>query len=983
MAAKREGKRLWLSLLALGFDPKADGMGVTLGPKMFVIPNNGAFCVISLFLFRKLDKSRAEKLFAPYPVGINMDLAFRKKCCIWLKDIESKGQHSFPHIRPSSFISPGGPKFIHLLYLFARHVVIEDMKINSIGPDIPFAEAVKLRPKDVYMANARCKVAYNKLLQILRLQDFIIQEYRKKSRILIREIKLIKFEYTVLKIRSCRMKQRDQNKNNKTERIQKVRSMWTLIMEMLTSLEKEKEVVDSVLAELESYVHRCILDGTDVAFSVPQPLVRRLENDIHEICSGNIYEGEKLNFLTVIQLLNEALRTLRDERCQPELKQMQVIEKKVMVCNKLLQRLVANRLKIEQQHRVSSASISRKQEDWEVKWKSFLGLCPFNLILHQYPVNRVQFTWFWGRENVKEPHWSKALPPLSFNLEERDEDIVPCQHVASVSDVCDTIHEVCYGKSNEALETVIDKSTLPPRGISLVPLELSKSSENRDVLIEKNLHIETCKGKKKPVPPEILKNGKNESVISEMENAGDHIVQTQSAVKKEDPLKKARDELAEEVARAVISGSPQTGEGKGMALEDLIRALAFNPFITRNQIPRTPEKLFTDVRSSWRKTIQTEGSSDMEPIPAEVTIEEDAMDATLTMEEESDSTLMCSTSDSDSENQTLLYVKSSTNTPAICSENNSRTNVLPSDHFQASLVNEMQHWNVRSPSRKTIQTEGSSDMEPIPAEVTIEEDAMDATLNMQEASDSTLMCSTSDSENQTLLYVKSSMNTPGICSENNSRTNVLPSDHFQASLVNEIQQQNVSLLFSSVSCEGSHLGILDETFPEEFDSFDSSDYSWSEPDFDVIDSTYIAGDPDNEGDIQKSKLDLQSPFNTNKVLKNTTSRSEEKLHQTYNGGESLSCKSDLNLALEKRERDEFCNPVELFSSDKEFTLMPSPESPNERKYSLSSLLVSCQQLEEIYTMVHNIPVELVHKLKGKEQLNENLGTKEPSSGQNL
>ncbi|NWH49304.1 HAUS6 protein, partial [Fregata magnificens] len=74
-----------------------------------------------------------------------------------------------------------GPKFIQLFYRFARHVVVEDMKANCVGTDIPFAEAVKLTPKDMYMANARCRVAYNKLLQIFQQEDFVIQEYEKKA----------------------------------------------------------------------------------------------------------------------------------------------------------------------------------------------------------------------------------------------------------------------------------------------------------------------------------------------------------------------------------------------------------------------------------------------------------------------------------------------------------------------------------------------------------------------------------------------------------------------------------------------------------------------------------------------------------------------------------------------------------------------------------------------------------------------------------
>lgn len=46
-----------------------------------------------------------------------------------------------------------------------------------------------------------------------------------------------------------------------------------------------------------------------------------------------------------------------------------------------------------------------------------------------------------------------------------------------------------------------------------------------------------------------------------------------------------------QVAKAVMSESPECGEKEGMSLEDLISSLAFNPFLTRKEIPRTPENL--------------------------------------------------------------------------------------------------------------------------------------------------------------------------------------------------------------------------------------------------------------------------------------------------------------------------------------------------------------------------------------------------------
>ncbi|NXW39066.1 HAUS6 protein, partial [Phaetusa simplex] len=134
-----------------------------------------------------------------------------------------------------------------------------------------------------------------------------------------------------------RMKQNDQSKNDKTERIQKVRSMWTLIMEILTSLTKEKEAVNYVL---EGRVGQYVLDGANVVFKIPRMLAHRVESDVHQRWSGNVYEAKNLNFLTVIQLLNEALRTLRDEICQSKLTpQLDYIENIAMGCTEELQNL--------------------------------------------------------------------------------------------------------------------------------------------------------------------------------------------------------------------------------------------------------------------------------------------------------------------------------------------------------------------------------------------------------------------------------------------------------------------------------------------------------------------------------------------------------------------------------------------------------------------------------------------------------------------
>ncbi|NXT79837.1 HAUS6 protein, partial [Zapornia atra] len=188
--------------------------------------------------------------------------------------------------------------------------------------------------------------------------------------------------------RAYRMEENDQNKTDNAGRVHKVRSIWTLIMEMLTSLKNEKEIVDSVLKTFNS---PDILDGNNAVFSVPELLAQRMESDTRQCYSGNIYEAEKSNYVVVIQLLNESLRTLRDEHFQSELKQLlQVIKNSVLLHNTSVNAGEAKRLEVEYSESVN-ASISRKQEDWEAKWKSFLGTCPLNLILDNNPVSSVQF----------------------------------------------------------------------------------------------------------------------------------------------------------------------------------------------------------------------------------------------------------------------------------------------------------------------------------------------------------------------------------------------------------------------------------------------------------------------------------------------------------------------------------------------------------------------------------------------------------------
>ncbi|NXR96899.1 HAUS6 protein, partial [Hypocryptadius cinnamomeus] len=111
-----------------------------------------------------------------------------------------------------------------------------------------------------------------------------------------------------------------------------------------------------------------------------------------KFCTGNLYEDGNLNFLTVIQLLNEALMTLRDECCPCELKELHRIEDVATSYKNALQELNTESLRRKQEHcEPKRQSVPRKQEIWESKWKTILGQCPFNLIIKDDLVSSIHF----------------------------------------------------------------------------------------------------------------------------------------------------------------------------------------------------------------------------------------------------------------------------------------------------------------------------------------------------------------------------------------------------------------------------------------------------------------------------------------------------------------------------------------------------------------------------------------------------------------
>uniref|UniRef100_A0A8C5Z4E4 HAUS augmin like complex subunit 6 n=1 Tax=Marmota marmota marmota TaxID=9994 RepID=A0A8C5Z4E4_MARMA len=350
----------------------------------------------------------------------------------------------------------------------------------------------------------------------------------------------------------------------------KVRSLWTSVNETLMFLEKEREVVSSVL----SLVNQFVLDGSNVIINIPRLLLDKIEKQVCQMHMGSVYEAGKLNLLTVIQLLNEVLKIMKYERCQADQARLTIdlhyLEKETKLQRERLSDLKHMRCKIKEDLTTIRHSIIRKQGEWCKKWEEFLGLSPFNLIKDWTPA-----------VDLLPP-----MSPLSF----------------------DPVSEEVYARS------ILFQypASLPGCSASFLLQPASSSDRNNVTLLEK---MRTPKEKNETLSKKTPEFKVEDSSVSDVaKNTETRAFEGSLAPPKSDPFQKEQDHLVEEVAQAVLSDSPQLSEGKEVKLEELIDSLVSNPFLTRKQIPRTPENLITEIRSSWRKAIEVEDSRSTEPI---------------------------------------------------------------------------------------------------------------------------------------------------------------------------------------------------------------------------------------------------------------------------------------------------------------------------------------------------------------------------------
>ncbi|KAM5298432.1 HAUS augmin-like complex subunit 6 [Ctenodactylus gundi] len=600
-----EKRHLWMYLQALGFEPGpatiACGKIVAhthLGVNMFDKQNRDAFQIVSYFLFQTLDQSLTKEVFKLCwpPFDQKSDAEFRKHCCEWLKKISAERESSFPQVVGSLFLSPGGPKFIHLMYHFARFVAIKYIKTNSKNSSLHFTELLNLKTQDMRKCLTRCHIARNRFFQVLQREDYIIQKYQENAQLSVKQIRNLRSEYIRLQNEVKKLEPSD-DQSIIQEKIQKVRSLWNSVDETLVFLEKEREVVSSVL----NFVNQYDLDGTDVVINIPSLLLDKIEKQMCQLHIGNVYEAGKLNLLTVIQLLNEVLKIMKHEHYQADQARptidLHYLEKETKFQRERLSDLKRMRCKIKEDLTTIRHSVAEKQGEWYKKWKEFLGLSPFSLIKGWTPV-----------VDLLPPMCPLSFDPVSEEVYAKS---ILFQYPASLPDMPKQHNQENEGgRGTDSLEAVCDPPNSPAASSQVQPA--SSSERDSVTLLEKDTKMRTPKEKNEMISKKIPEF-EDSPLLDIIKNTDNSLCRGSLLPPKSDVFQKEEDNLVEEVAKAVLSDSSQLSEGREEKLGELIDSVVYNPFLTRNQIPRTPESLITEIRSSWRKAIEMEDKRSTDP----------------------------------------------------------------------------------------------------------------------------------------------------------------------------------------------------------------------------------------------------------------------------------------------------------------------------------------------------------------------------------
>ncbi|XP_073084549.1 HAUS augmin-like complex subunit 6 isoform X5 [Manis javanica] len=832
-----EKEHLWMYLQALGFDPGPAAVAcgkivshIHLGVDMFDKLNRDAFHIVSYFLFETLDQSLTKEVFKLCwpPFDQRSDTEFRKHCCEWLKKISAECGSNFPQVVGSLFLSPGGPKFIHLMYHFAKFVAIKYIKTQSKNSSVHFTEIFNIKPQDLNKCTARSHIARNRFLQILQREDCVIRKYQENAQLSVKQVRNLRSECVELQNQVKKMEPCD-DQTNTEEKIQKVRSLWASVNETLIFVEKEREIVSSILNLVDQYT----LDGTNVSINIPRLLLEKIEKQRYQ----------------AVDLLPP----------------------------------------------MSPLSFDPASE--EVYARS---------ILLQYPA-------------------SFPDTPKQHNQEN------DCRRAS------DTLGTVYYPASS-------------PTSFLLQPVSLS-SDRNSITLFEKDMKMRTPREKNETICKKTAEFEVEDSVSSNIaKNSENSAFGGALPAKKSDPFQNEQDHLVEEVARAVLSDSPQPSIGE-VKLEELIDSLASNPFLTRNRIPRTPENLISKIRRSWRKALQMEDNRSMEPIQMDTETREvlpESLPVLPNEREFSVTSFLLATSVSDSSHSHLPEEK-------VVSD---RLKCVPQKHMVTSHIDET-----------TTQNQSDSLNKKIVCKQNLGSTALQNKL-LETSQTETFSPSVGDRRD-----------VMGSCKEDYIKI----ADHLQSSYKESSMRKSVlgnSFQTSSgisSSFQDTDFGILHENLPEEVGHLSLN--SSTEASVNLEPNSPMHSDifpEDVVGERQTttvSDFSLQAICSRYEALKKPLSKKREEIY-LFNSETLEKHTPEVSPTFQNLQIDNTLNFLDSWDLHVDYTKPSLRMSLGERKQSLSPLIKFSPVEQRLRTTIPCSPGELTPNLKEEEVLIKSLDAKE-------
>ncbi|XP_055085037.1 HAUS augmin-like complex subunit 6 isoform X2 [Periophthalmus magnuspinnatus] len=586
---KRNGKYLWFAILGLGFNPeteisnlaiKSSTKHINLGPTMFDKPNKDAFYIVTHFLLEKLNPTRFNELYRHcWPVlNHKADAEFRKVTCAWLREIMDETANAGSKVQPSLFLSPGGPKFVTLMLHLSNHVMLQEMKtFNTDGSWVP--EAAAFPASSVDMAMKRLNLIRARFMKTAVDQDRFLHEYQRRAQALVKSVRETQAEgakYDELLKRYSDDTVPDQA--SLVEKARKVRALWSTIEGIVSSTQEERHSVQCVLkGDVDQYT----LDGTEKALKISPSLLERIEQLPHPLSSGNVYEAGQLNLLSVLELTNHALQLLKEEKAKvsPWPKTLLVpeqLQEKCQRMSRVLQELHLIRQKISKEEVPEvKAAIRELELEWDRKWSDVLRTTPLMAFLNEDPALG----------------FLSPMAPLSFE---------PAPEASFKSSIF-----------TQYPAKLLDKPLEKPRNELVTKLPMTKSNIRSD-LGENDVPAPPTEASSRgntsldwlfegPSPPKTEPAPLSEVVKS---SAASNVSKATPRRLKSEIIELECENLAHQFADAVTTTDATPGHAKGLDLEDLLSTIHGDPFSTRKQLPRTPESLIMDVKSSWRKAVE-------------------------------------------------------------------------------------------------------------------------------------------------------------------------------------------------------------------------------------------------------------------------------------------------------------------------------------------------------------------------------------------